>query len=183
MTATQGTSYSLSAPAPNAVIPLKGEKRWAYLTRQKTIRLASTNEDGTIYLSPLWYLVADQRIYISIDAASRHGANAEAGRPLSALVDAGEEYATVSGVRITGRMVAVDDTSLAERLEEMLFQKYFHVGHPYAENYFEFGATAGRRFYELVPDRMIGWDAREIAFPPAPESRVLPDVVGDRLLS
>jgi nitroimidazol reductase NimA-like FMN-containing flavoprotein (pyridoxamine 5'-phosphate oxidase superfamily) len=162
--------------------PLRGEKRWAYLDRARTIRFATANEDGTIYLSPLWHVVLDQHIYIPVDAASRHGENFEARRPLAALVDAGDEYATVSGVRILGHMEPVDDAALVERLQGMLFEKYFHVGHPYAEAYFEFGEVAGRRFYELVPDKMIGWDSRETTMPQVPETRVLPHFVEDRRL-
>jgi general stress protein 26 len=163
--------------------PLRGAKRWAYLTRAKTIRFATTNEDGSIYLSPLWHIVEDERIYIPVDAASRHGANFEAGRPLSALVDSGDEYATVAGVRILGHMEVVQDDELVERLQDMLREKYFHVGHPYAEAYFEFGDWAGRKFYELVPDKMIGWDSRETTMPQVPESRALPEHVTDRRLS
>ncbi|MCW2944973.1 MAG: hypothetical protein JWR24_1690 [Actinoallomurus sp.] len=163
--------------------PLRGDKRWAYLTRAKTIRIASTNEDGSIYLSPLWLVVDDKHIYIPVDAASRHGANFEAGRPLSALVDGGDEYATVHGVRIEGKMITVSDSELEAHLQELLFDKYFHVDHPYADRYFEFGEVAGRRFYELRPDKMIGWDSRETTMPQVPEARVLPDFVGDRLLS
>jgi hypothetical protein len=162
--------------------PLRGEKRWAYLDRARTIRFATANEDGTIYLSPLWLVVLDQHIYIPVDAASRHGDNFQAQRPLAALVDAGDEYATVSGVRILGHMEPIDDAELVERLQGMLFEKYFHVGHPYADAYFEFGEVAGRRFYELVPDKMIGWDSRETTMPQVPETRVLPDFVEDRRL-
>ncbi len=160
--------------------PLRGDKRWAYLTRARTIRFASTNEDGSIYLSPLWLVVHEERIYIPVDAASRHGANFESGRPLSALVDAGDEYATVSGVRILGKMAVVEDADLVERLQGMVFEKYFHVGHPYAEAYFEFGEWAGRRYFELVPDKLIGWDSRETTMPQVPERRVLPAHVVDR---
>jgi hypothetical protein len=163
--------------------PLRGAKRWAYLSRAKTIRFASTNEDGSIYLSPLWLVVEDERIYIPVDAASRHGVNFESGRPLSALVDSGDEYATVAGVRILGAMVTVDDPELVARLQQALFEKYFHPGHPYADAYFEFGEFAGRRFYELVPEKMIGWDSRETTMPQVPEARVLPEVVSDRLLA
>ncbi|MCX9193819.1 pyridoxamine 5'-phosphate oxidase family protein [Carbonactinospora thermoautotrophica] len=169
-------------PSASVVAPLRGEKRWAYLTRAKTIRVASVNEDGTIYLTPLWFVVDNQRIYIPLDAGSRHGANVEAGRPLSALVDAGDEYATVSGVRIIGSLRPVDDAELVNRLEELVFEKYFHVGHPYAESYFEFREFAGGRFFELVPDKMIGWDSRETTIVQVPESRVLPDFVQDRIL-
>ena len=41
-------------------LPLKGEKRWAYLTREKSIRVASIADDGSIYLSPLWFVVSER---------------------------------------------------------------------------------------------------------------------------
>lgn len=162
--------------------PLRGDKRWAYLARARTIRVATLNEDGTIYLSPLWLVVHQRKIYIPIDAASRHGANFRAGRTLSALVDGGDEYATVSGVRISGTMAEVTDAGLADTLGQLVFDKYFHVGHPYAENYLEFGEVAGRTYFELVPDKLVGWDMREITTLAVPEARTLPAHVGDRLL-
>jgi hypothetical protein len=163
--------------------PLQGKKRWAYLARARTIRIATTNEDGSIYLSPLWFVVHEERVYLPVDAASRHAANFEAGRPLAALVDAGEEYATVSGVRMIGTTSLVADPELVERLQRLVFEKYFYIGHPYAESYFEFGEWAGRRYFELVPEKMIGWDMREITTIAVPETRALPTHVGDRRLS
>jgi len=89
------------------------EKRWAYLTRAKTIRVASTNADGSIYLTPLWFVVHERRLYIPLDT-SRHGENFLAGRPLAALVDEGDEYVTVSGVRMLGTVRFVEDQALVE---------------------------------------------------------------------
>jgi general stress protein 26 len=163
--------------------PLRGDKRWAYLSRAKTIRVATTNDDGSIYLSPLWFVVHEHRIFIPIDAASRHAANFESGRQLAALVDAGDEYATVAGVRILGTMSVVENQDFVDHLQGMVFDKYFHVGHPYAEAYFEFGDWAGRRYFELEPDKMIGWDSRETTMPQVPEARALPPHVGDRRLN
>ncbi|WP_214370080.1 pyridoxamine 5'-phosphate oxidase family protein [Pseudonocardia sp. H11422] len=173
---------AVSPITASKLMPLRGDKRWAYLTRAKTIRFATANEDGSIYLSPLWHVVDDKKIYIPVDAASRHGANFEAGRALSALVDSGDEYATVHGVRIIGSMRKVDDPALVEKLQGLVFEKYFYVGHPYGESYLEFGEVAGRTFYELVPDKLIGWDMREGTTLAMAESRVLPDHVGDRLV-
>jgi uncharacterized protein YhbP (UPF0306 family) len=161
--------------------PLRGEKRWAYLTREKTIRVASTNEDGSIYLSPLWYVVDEKKIWIPIDAGSRHTVNAEAGRPVAGLVDAASpEYSTVSGVRLLGTLRATEDSDLVAKLQDLMFEKYFYVGHPYVEQYFEFGVFAGRRYLEFVTEKVIGWDSREISMPAYPEARVLPDFVQDR---
>ena len=169
-------------PTASTFMPLRGNKRWAYLLRQKTIRVATANAGGTIYLSPLWYVIHDKRILIPIDAAARHGENFEAGRAMSALVDTSEEYATVHGVRIYGSMSKVSDPDLLAKVDELLFEKYFYVGHPYAESYFNFGVAVGRQVFELLPDKMIGWDMREVALPQVPEARVLPPFVTDRLL-
>lgn len=165
----------------STLMPLRGDKRWAYLTRAKTVRIATVNEDGSIYLTPLWHVVHEKKIYIPFDAGSRHATNVEAGRALSALVDGGDEYATVHGVRIHGTVRAVTDPALAAMLADLVFEKYFHTGHPYAESYVEFGEVAGRTFYELVPEKMIGWDMREGTTLAMPEARVLPAHVGDRL--
>ena len=163
-------------------LPLRGAKRWAYLLRQKTIRVATVNADGTIYQSPLWYVVHDRRIFIPLDAGKKHAENFSAGRALSALVDSGEEYATVHGVRIVGSLSLVSDPAVLKQIDELLFEKYFYVGHPYAESYFQFGVAAQRQVFELVPKKMVGWDMREVALPQVPEARVLPAFVTDRIL-
>lgn len=162
--------------------PLRGKKRWAFLTRERIINVATANEDGSIYLSPLWFVVDEERIYIPVDAASRHGANFTADRPLAVLVAGGDEYGTVHGVRIMGGARLVEDVELIDRLQQRVFEKYFYEGHPFAEAYFEFGEFAGRAYYELVPDKMIGWDMREMYVVPANEKRRLPDVAQDRIL-
>ena len=173
---------SLNSVTASVVAPLRGKKRWAYLDRARTIRVATTNDDGSIYLSPLWLVVHDEVIYLPIDAGGRHAVNLEAGRPMSSLVDAGDEFATVAGVRIIGSAHPVEDPELFERLQSLVFEKYFHVGHPYATAYFEFGEWAGRRYWAVDPEKMIGWDSRETTMPQVPESRVLPDFVADRPL-
>lgn len=162
--------------------PLRGKKRWAFLTRAETINVATANEDGSIYLSPLWFVVDEERIFIPVDAASRHGQNFAADRPLAVLVAGGNEYSTVHGVRIMGTTRAVEDADLIGHLQARVFEKYFYHGHPFADAYFEFGDFAGRTYYELVPDKMIGWDMRETYVVPANEKRTLPDVAQDRIL-
>ena len=173
---------SLNSVTASVVAPLRGAKRWAYLDRARTIRVATTNEDGSIYLSPLWHVVHEDTLYLPIDAGARHAANLDAGRPMAALVDAGDEFATVAGVRILGSATSIDDPDLFELLQHLVRAKYFHVGHPYGEAYFEFGEWAGRRYYRVETDKLIGWDSRETTMPQVPESRALPAFVTDRPL-
>ena len=169
-------------PTASTFMPLRGDKRWAYLSRQKSIRLATNNEDGSIYMSPLYYVVHEKRILLPVDAAGRHSENTEAGRALSALVDSGDEYATVHGVRIHGTLKHISDAETVDLVDELVFEKYFYTGHPYAESYFNYRVASGRQVFELLVEKMIGWDMREISLPAVPEARVLPDFVTDRLL-
>ncbi len=171
------------APTASTFLPLRGDKRWAYLARQKTIRVATTNGDGSIYLSPLYYVVHEKRIYLPVDAAARHAENVQAGSSLTALVDSGDEYATVHGVRIHGAIKQVSDPDLLQSVDELIFEKYFYVGHPYAESYFKYRRATGRQVFELIAEKMVGWDMREVSLPQVPEARVLPEFVTDRLLS
>ena len=161
---------------------MKGDKRWAYITRQKTIRVATVNEDGSLYLSPLWFVVDSKRIFLPLDAGSRHAGNSQAGRPLAAVIDSGDEYATVHGIRFTGALKPVEDPQFYDRAMAMIFEKYFYDGHPYAEAYFQFGDAAHRQMVELVTQKAVGWDMRETSLPTVPEARVLPDFVTDRLI-
>ena len=169
-------------PTASTFLPLRGDKRWAYLTRQKTVRLATTNSDGSIYMSPLYYVVHEKRIFLPVDAAGRHAENVQAGSALTALVDSGDEYATVHGVRIHGTMKQVTDPDLLKLVDELIFEKYFYTGHPYAESYFKYRAASGRQVFELLAEKMIGWDMREVALPQVPEAQLLPEFVTDRLI-
>jgi len=160
--------------------PLEGRKRWAYLAREKNIRIASLNENGTIHISSAWYVVRDETVYIPIDGPSEHAVNFEAKRAVSAMVDSGDEYTTMCSVRIQGSVSLVKDPALFESLQDLVFQKYFYPGHPYSDPYFQLGQTSGRKYYALVPEEIVAVDARETASPPAVESHLLPKSATDR---
>jgi general stress protein 26 len=172
---------AVAAVSASVAAPLRGKKRWSYLSRERTLRIATLNADGSIYLSSLWFAVVDEAIYLPIDAAGRHAENLRAGRAMSSLVDGGDEYATAAGVRIVGTAEEVDDADLVEKLEQAIGEKYFHEGHPFAEAYFLFGKTAGRKYFKVTPEKWAGWDTRETTTAQVTEVHELPDFVKDRL--
>jgi hypothetical protein len=157
--------------------PLRGAKRWAFLERAETIRVATVVGDAPIHVSPLWFVTRDRTIYLPFDQASRHMRAIEAGGRLSAVVDKGDEFATVHGVSIEGSARRVTDPELEAELSELILDKYFHIGHPYMEEYIDMGVYYGRLWYEVIAERMIGWDMREAAVVPTLEKRRLPEHV------
>lgn len=155
--------------------PLRGDTRWHFIERAKTIRLASQSGDDPIYVSPLWYTVDERRIFMPIDQASRHRKNMEQNGRFSAAIDEGEEFATAAGVVIEGHAKPVEELKFAQHLMAKVLDKYFYPGHPYLQEYIEFGDYYGRQFIELVSDRTIGFDLRAMTSMPTLEKRYFPE--------
>jgi hypothetical protein len=156
-------------------------KQWAFLERAKSIRVASLNEDGSIELSPMWFVVDGRRLIVVCDDGL-HESNFDAGRVFSAVVDEGDEFQSLHGVSIRGQIESVTDGRLLDRIPDLLFEKYFYVGHPHSESYEEYGDWAGRRYFEIIPSAMIGWDARERTQLQGRERRRFPLELSDRLV-
>jgi nitroimidazol reductase NimA-like FMN-containing flavoprotein (pyridoxamine 5'-phosphate oxidase superfamily) len=169
----------MAIPTTSAAAPLRGKKRWAFLERQKTIRVATVIGDNAIHVSPLWYVVKDEVIYLPFDAARkhRHRDAIDNGGKLSAVVDAGDEFATVHGVMLEGTARRVEDPELHAALDELVLEKYFYTGHPYLEDYINMGKYYGRIWYAIEPTREVGWDLRVGAVLGGLEARTLPDHV------
>ncbi|MCU1628851.1 MAG: hypothetical protein JWP64_3800 [Pseudonocardia sp.] len=171
--------------------PLDGVKRWAFLEQAKTIRLASARDGEAIHVTPAWYVVKDEAVYIPMDPvigdpgststpAAKHQQTIEAGGRVSGVVDEGDEIANFRAVQLEGRAEVVDDPALIEELLDLAAEKYFYFGHPHLEYYFSAGAVQARRWYKIVPDRTDGWDTRVLPQPPVAEKRVLPPHILNR---
>lgn len=156
------------------------DKQWAYLARARTIRVASLGENSRIRLLPNWFVVHERRLVLVVDKPEQAD-DLLAGRAFSAVVDDGEDYRSLHGLAIDGRARVLEDPDLLEWVPQALFDKYFHVGHPHAESYFEFGAWVGRRYLEILPERMEGWDLREETHPQYRERRSFPRPLSDRI--
>ena len=106
--------------------------------------------DEPIYVTALWYVVHDRKIYLPLDQANRHVKNLDGGGRLSAVVDDGHSIADVRGVNIEGTAVAVTDPEFIEELEELVLQKYFYAGDPY-RGVRELGSTTTGRTTRSSP--------------------------------
>ena len=163
--------------------PMEGAKLWGFIEQARKVRLASAANGGVIVVSPAWFVVKDESVYVALDphvgdpAATAtphagHLAHLAAGARVSAVIDEGDEIDNVRAARFAGRGEIVDDAVLIEELLDLVAEKYFYVGHPHLEYYFSAGLVADRRWCRLVPDELEGWDLREL--PQAPIADRLP---------
>jgi hypothetical protein len=169
----------------STLAPLEGRKLWGFVEQARKIRLATAVEGGPLIVSPAWFVVRDQTVFVALDPTvgdpgrtttvdAVHLANVEAGGKVAAVVDAGDEMDNVHAARFAGRAEIVADPAVIEELLDLVAEKYFYVGHPHLEYYFSRGAISSRRWCKLLPDELEGWDFRELPQPPIADVLAFP---------
>lgn len=164
--------------------PLRGVKRWGFISRQPDLFLASTVGDDPIYVSPVWYVTHEKTIYTFIDQASHAEKNFGGDGKISCCVAGGTHFGDAHGVMFKECDVElIEDNELRDHLQELALEKYFYDGHPYKQEFIDFGHYHSRRWYRIVPKSTVSWDLRELAPLAAREKRYHPPGAADRLVA
>lgn len=179
-------SVTLGMYAPN-----KGEKRWGFAEQAKKLRIATTGADGTINISPAWFIVVDETVYVALDPDvgdpihsstpdATHIENIRAGGHVSVIIDEGDQVNNVVAVQIAGHGEIVEDEDLIDLLHDLVAEKYFYAGHPHLPHYFSAGMVSSRRWCRLVDEQTDGWDMRVLLQPPVQDHLPFPEhMLGD----
>jgi hypothetical protein len=166
--------------------PNEGPKRWGFAEQAKKLRLASALGDGTINITPAWFVVVDETVYVPLDPDvgdpihsstpdATHIQIIQGGGRVSAIIDEGDELNNVRAVQIGGRGEIVEDEDLIELLNDLAAEKYFYVGHPHLEHYFSAGMVSSRRWCRLVEEEIDAWDMRVLLQPPVQDHLPFPE--------
>lgn len=149
--------------------------RDAFLAERRIAMLATADEDGSIYLTAVWYLWEDGAFLVPTDGTSRKAQNVAARSRASIVVDA--RGAALAGVAAAG---ATDILSGQEALElnDRIHRRYVTpagMDDPHLGSLLRSGDDVTLR---LVPDRWHRWDMEpafgrrfgdpELAYPLAP---------------
>jgi hypothetical protein len=128
----------------------------AYLSSQRTARVATTNEDGDPHVVPLWFVWHERTLFLNSTVGNPTVENALRTERAAAVVDDGDDYDVLRGVTIAGRVERAGQDPRMPRVEEAWSRKYLGGGElPY-------GRWRGRLWLRLVPERVASWDFRKI---------------------
>lgn len=111
-------------------ISMTNEELDAFLHEQRTLRLATVDEDGWPAVVPVWFLWHDGVIWIyNLDRAKRTP-RLEAGTNVAFTVDTGSEYLELRGV--AGRLdyEILDEDEVDDAVRAAMGDKYLG-GHPF----------------------------------------------------
>jgi PPOX class probable F420-dependent enzyme len=133
----------------------------AFLTTQRTCRVATVSADGTPHVSALWFLWDGSALWLYSVVRSRRWADLRHDPRVAIVVDTGEEYESLRGVELSGTVEFVGEIprtgELCAELDavETLFARK------------NFGLNAmphdGRHAWlRLRPEKIVSWDFRKL---------------------
>jgi len=139
---------------------MSDDEAWDFVERGHTGIFTTLRRDGVPIALPVWFATLDRRIYLVTRGKKvrrvAHDARA------SFLVEAGERWAELQAVHLTGRASIIEPSAdLTQRIAEQMAAKYSAFRTAAKEmpaatkaHYAKAGATI-----ELVPDeRIVSWD-------------------------
>ncbi len=139
-----------------------------FLETGVTLQVASIDPDGYPHLSPMWYVMRDDRILFRSFTKSQKIVNLARNPKLAVLVETGEAYSELRGVMIRGRARLVDDRDFVLETYGALAAKYEMIGGqrvqldpPALEA--AFGGYADKNTAVIVePSKIASWDHRKL---------------------
>ncbi len=140
---------------PRSQLRLTPEELDAYLATQRTLRLATVDDDGVPHVVPLWFVWHDSAIWLNSLRRSRRHDHLRSGRPAGLVIDDGDRYGELRGVRMTGRpKIVPDDDPVRLEAYRRFGRKYFGRD--------DLPSQASYETVRIVPDELASWDFRKI---------------------
>ncbi len=90
-------------------VRLSRDEAWAELTNAHTGILTTLRRDGVPITLPVWFVVLDERIYVSAPGHTKKIARVRNDPRVSFLVESGERWAELRAVHVTGKGHIVED--------------------------------------------------------------------------
>jgi hypothetical protein len=135
-------------------------ERDAFLTTERTCRVASVGADGSPHVTPLWFVWDGAALWLTSIVRSQRWADLERDNRVSVIVDAGTEFGELRGVEIrgvadvVGEVPRTGEPRRALEVPESLFADKYAGGTVHHD---------GRHAWLRVsPDKIVSWDFRKL---------------------
>lgn len=141
-------------------IAMTDEERDAFLSAERTCRVATLSTDGAPHVTPLWFAWDGTSLWLTSIVRSQRWTDLQRDSRVSVVVDAGEDYMELRGVEVQGRAVPVGEAPRTgeavpelDRPEQLFADKYtggtvFHDGR--------------HAWLRITPEKISSWDFRKL---------------------
>ena len=140
-----------------------------FLARERTITVTTLRPDGSPVAHPLWFVALEGCVYIDTRANSLKHRNILNDPRVCAVVESGESYLELRGVRIEGACQPVSDADEIDRVQAALEEKDRALGSGmtempdwFSKNRQKRRNTGDRVLLRIPMGRVYSWDFSKV---------------------
>ena len=152
-------------PSRRDMIRMTDDELMAFCRGQKTITIVSNGVGGFPHPMPMWFHMDDDKtVRMSTFRKSQKVKNVQRDPKVALLVEAGEEYAELRGVCITGHCEVVDDLrAVQDTLVDITGGEAAESAEGRQAMYKVIEPTAAKRvLLRIKPEKIVSWDHRKL---------------------
>ena len=143
------------------VVRMTDDEITEFLSEQRTMSMATVNNDGTIHLIAMWYGFLDGMVAFETKAKSQKVMNLRRNPTITYMAEDGQTYEELRGVQVVGTGEIIDDPERMFELGISVFER--HVG-PYND---DMRPAVEMMLHKRVvvkvhPTRIASWDHRKL---------------------
>lgn len=143
-------------------IMMTDAERDAFLTEQRTCRVATVSGDGSPHVGALWFVWDGASLWLYSITRSRRWAQLRKDARLAVVIDDGVEYGELRGIELSGTAAFVGEAPRTgepcpelEAVERLFPRKYFGMA--------QMPHDGRHAWLRLTPDAITSWDFRKLA--------------------
>jgi len=141
----------------------------AFLDTQRTLVLVTLRPDGSPVAHPLWFAKLGDALYVNTRRESLKNRNVSGDARVCAVVEAGDSYFELRGVRVEGRCEPVEDPEEIARVQAAQAEKDRRIGSGMGEMPEWFSESRERRLdrgdrvlLRIPMERVYSWDFSKV---------------------
>jgi hypothetical protein len=141
-------------------IAMTTEERDAFLTSERTCRVASVGSDGAPHVSPLWFAWDGASLWLTSVVKSQRWTDLQRENRVSVVVDAGRDFMEFRGIEVRGVAVPVGEVPrIGEPVPELEIPERLYADKHAGGRIYHHGRHAWLR---ISPDKVVSWDFRKM---------------------
>lgn len=139
------------------------DERDAFLSTERTCRVASAGAGGAPHVTPLWFAWDGADLWLTSVVRSQRWTDLQRDNRVSVVVDAGHDFTELRGVEIRGIAEAVGEVPrtgepvAALEMPERIYADKYAGGQIHHD-----GRHAWLR---ITPEKIVSWDFRKMGLP------------------
>jgi PPOX class probable F420-dependent enzyme len=147
---------------------LTNEEAWEFIAASHTGIITTLRADGMPISLPVWFAVKGESVVFTTPSRAKKASRVRRDPRASFLVEAGEKWADLRAVHLTGRVEFVEDDAVKESIDAAIAEKYAAFRTATAQMPASSQARyANKAYLRLVPDeKVLSWDNRRLPVAP-----------------